>query len=219
MSEPISIQDFHDGAQGWRVFHDGGATAYSTGSFAAGARLVQALGGIQAGADQHLDVDLRRDRVTVRLITRTEDFFGLTRADVEAANRISQVAHDLGFEADPSDVQTVQVSIDALAIAEVMPFWRAVLGYEFRDSDMEDVWDPRGRGAPFWFQEMDEPRLERNRIHVDVSVATNEIARSRVEAALAAGGHVVTDRFAPMWWTLADPEGNEVDVTSLEARA
>jgi 4a-hydroxytetrahydrobiopterin dehydratase len=42
------------------------------------------------------------------------------------------VARELGAPADPSALQTVQVSIDALASREVMPFWRAVLGYEYR---------------------------------------------------------------------------------------
>jgi len=32
--------------------------------------------------------------------------------------------------------------------------------------------------------------------------------------AIAAGGRLVTDEHAPSWWTLADPEGNEVDVTT-----
>jgi 4a-hydroxytetrahydrobiopterin dehydratase len=34
-----------------------------------------------------------------------------------------------------------------------MPFWRAVLGYEYRaDSPDEDLIDPRGRGPAFWFE-------------------------------------------------------------------
>jgi len=39
-----------------------------------------------------------------------------------------------------------------------------------------------------------------------------EEAEGRIAAALAAGGHVVSDEHAPGWWTLADAEGNEVDV-------
>jgi 4a-hydroxytetrahydrobiopterin dehydratase len=31
-------------------------------------------------------------------------------------------------------------------------------------------------------------------------------------ALLAAGGHIVSDENAPEWWTLADAEGNGVDV-------
>jgi 4a-hydroxytetrahydrobiopterin dehydratase len=43
-------------------------------------------------------------------------------------------------------------------------------------------------------------------------------AGARVAAALAAGGRLVTDEHAPSWWTLADPEGNEVDVANLLER-
>jgi 4a-hydroxytetrahydrobiopterin dehydratase len=37
-------------------------------------------------------------------------------------------------------------------------------------------------------------------------------AEARIAAELAAGGHLVSDANAPEWWTLADAEGNEVDV-------
>jgi 4a-hydroxytetrahydrobiopterin dehydratase len=46
---------------------------------------------------------------------------------------------------------------------------------------------------------------------VDVSVPHDE-APSRVAAAIAAGGRLVTAEFAPSWWVLADPEGNEACV-------
>jgi hypothetical protein len=36
----------------------------------------------------------------------------------------------------------------------------------------------------------------------------------RVDAAIGAGGTVVFDEFAPAWWTLADPEGNEADIAT-----
>jgi hypothetical protein len=54
-------------------------------------------------------------------------------------------------------------------------------------------------------------RRQRNRIHVDVFVPDDQ-ARSRIDAAVAAGGRIVYDGEAPEWWTLADPEGNEVDI-------
>jgi 4a-hydroxytetrahydrobiopterin dehydratase len=123
----------------------------------------------------------------------------------------------LGLTADPSAVQTVQLTIDALVSADVMPFWRAVLNYEYRNDGDEDLIDPRWRGASIWFQTMDAPRLQRNRIHIDVWVPHDQ-AEARVSAALAAGGRMVTGRYAPMWWTLADAEGNEVDVATWQAR-
>ena len=47
--------------------------------------------------------------------------------------------------------------------------------------------DPLGQRPAVWFQRMDAPRPQRNRIHVDVSVPHDE-AEPRIQAALAAGG-------------------------------
>ena len=69
--------------------------------------------------------------------------------------------------------------------------------------------DPAGIGPTIWFQQMDEPRPQRNRIHFDVIVPHDE-AEARVAAAIAAGGHLVSDDRAPAFWVLADAEGNEV---------
>jgi 4a-hydroxytetrahydrobiopterin dehydratase len=96
-----------------------------------------------------------------------------------------------------------------------MPFWQAVLGY--RKVGDEDLVDPQGRGPSFWFQQMDAPRPQRNRIHVDVAVPHDQ-AEARVAAAIAAGGHLVSDNHAPAWWTLADAEGNEADVATWMGR-
>ena len=212
------MRQFHEavGVEDWRVLGEGACTHFRTGSLAAGARLVQAISELAGLDDHHPDVDLRYGGVTVRLITSTHDYYGLSERDIELARQISAVARELGVPADPSAVQTVQVTIDALVGAEVMPFWRAVLGYRDRDPGGEDLIDPHGRGAPFWFQKMDTPRPQRNRIHIDVWVPHDQ-AEARVAAALAAGGRLVTDKYAPTWWTLADAEGNEVDVCTWQA--
>ena len=55
---------------------------------------------------------------------------------------------------------------------------------------------------------MDQPRPQRNRIHLDVTVAHDE-AEPRVQAVLDAGGRLVDDSYARMFWVLADAEGNE----------
>ena len=88
-------------------------------------------------------------------------------------------------------------------------FMLEVVTYE--QVDDADLIDPSFQGPPFWFQQMDAPRPQRNRIHVDVYLPVDQ-AEARVAAALAAGGHLVSDENAPEWWTLADAEGNEVDV-------
>jgi 4a-hydroxytetrahydrobiopterin dehydratase len=176
---------------------------YRTGSYATGVALVAAIGELAAAAGREPDLDLRPGSVDVRFVG------DLGPRDVELARRISAAAGELGAAADPAGVQHVQVAVDALVIADVRPFWRAVLGYE--ELGDEDVVDPARRGPTFWFQAMDAPRPQRNRIHIDVYLPPEQV-RERIGAALAAGGRVVDDANAPAWWTLADPEGNEVDL-------
>ena len=215
MTERISPRQFHEaaGVEDWRVLGEGACACFRTGSFAAAARLVHAIGELAGLEDHSPDVDLRHGGVTVRLITIAPDYYGLSERDVELARRISAAARELGVPADPTAVQTVQVTIDALVIPAVMPFWRAVLGYRDRGDSPEDLIDPRGRGPSFWFQQMDEPRPQRNRIHIDVWVPHDQ-AKARIAAAIAAGGRLVTDRYAPAWWVLADAEGNEACVAT-----
>jgi 4a-hydroxytetrahydrobiopterin dehydratase len=215
MTERITPRQFHEaaGVEDWRVLFSGACAHFRTGSFAKGVALVDAIGVLADAANHHPDVDLRYAGVTVRLITH--DVEGLSGRDVELARRISAAARELGISADPAAVQHVQVAIDALVGPDVIPFWRAVLGY--KQAGDEDLLDPHGSGPPFWFQKMDAPRSERNRIHIDISVPHDQ-AEGRVAAAVAAGGQVVNDKFAPAWWTLADAEGNEVDVATWVGR-
>jgi 4a-hydroxytetrahydrobiopterin dehydratase len=222
MTEPISPTQFHEaeGVADWRVVGDGACAYFPTPSFAASAALVQAMS-LLPGVDDHPpDTDVRPDGVTVRLITYTDDYYGMSRRDVEMARQISMAARRLGLVADPAAVQSVLVIPGAASTAEVMPFWRAALGYEpRRDSPAEDLVDPRGRGPGFWFERMREPRGDGGgAIHVAVWVPYEQ-AQARIAAALAAGGRMVRDAFAPGWWTLADAAGNEVDIATTRGRA
>lgn len=131
-------------------------------------------------------------------------------AEVELARALSEA-----FPTTPGRAQLVELGIDAMDIAAVKPFWRAVLAYE--DAGDHAVVDPLGLGQAVWFQQMDEPRPQRNRIHFDVSVPHDEAA-TRIAAALAAGGTLVSDEHAPAFWVLADAEGNEACVTTWQGR-
>src|SRR5262245_23680359 len=224
MDDGITATAFHaaEGTGDWRVVGDGACAYFETGSFAAGARLVAAIAGLAAIDDPAPGVDPRPDGVTVRLLSTSDDWYGMSGRDVELARRISELARAHGLAADPAKVQSFLVIPGAPDAAAVMPFWRAVLGYEPRpDSPDEDLVDPRNRLPGLWFESMQEPRGDGDdgggAIHVAVWVAP-EHAEARVAAALAAGGHVVRDRFAPMWWTLADAAGNEVDVATVTNR-
>ena len=211
MSEPITPRRFHE--IDWRIVRDDASTHFRTGSLAAGVALVDAIAGLADAPNRRPTLDLRPDGVTVRL--RRQSAEGMSEDDLAFAGRISALARDQGITVDLTGLQSVQVAIDALVLQDVMPFWRAVLGY--REEGDEDLVDPRSQGPPFWFQQMDAPRPQRNRIHVDVYVPHDQ-AEARVAAAIAAGGHMVNDEHAPEWWTLADAEGNEVVVAGWPDR-
>jgi 4a-hydroxytetrahydrobiopterin dehydratase len=221
MTDHISPKQFREseGVEDWRVLGDGANAYFRTGSFAAGVRLVQAISDLPGVDDIRPDVDLRHDGVTVRMLKISDDYAGMTRDHVELARRISAAARQLGLSADPSAVQSLLVIPGATDRPGVMAFWRAVLGYEpRRDSPAEDLVDPRGRGTPFWFEQMKEPRADGGgAIHVAIWVPYEQ-AEARIAAALAAGGRMVRDQFAPSWWTLADAAGNEADIATVKDR-
>jgi 4a-hydroxytetrahydrobiopterin dehydratase len=221
MTDPLTPSQFHqaEGVEDWRLTSEGATAFFRTRSFAESARFVQAISELQGVEDHRPGIDVRRDGVTVHMITYTDDYFGPSRRDVELARQISAAARQLGLAADPSAVQSLLIIPGAPNIAQVIPFWRAVLGYVPRtDSPDEDLVDPHDRGPAFWFEQMDEPRADGGgAIHVAIWVPYEQ-AQDRIAAALAAGGRMVRDEFAPSWWTLADPAGNEADIATTQAR-
>jgi 4a-hydroxytetrahydrobiopterin dehydratase len=222
MSDFITPSEFHtaQGTADWRVLGEGAHAFFRTGSMAEAARLVTAIGAIPGvdGEGNVPEIDVRKSGVTVRLLTKQADGYGMSTRDVELARAISSAARSLGLSADPSVVRSFLVVPGAADTAAVMPFWQAVLGFVPRpDSPEEDLVDPQDRLPGFWFEEMREPRGDQGgAIHVAIWLP-HELAEQRVQAALAAGGHLVRDK-APMWWTLADSAGNEVDVATVKGR-
>lgn len=204
----------------WRVLLGTLHATFATGTFANGLDLVRRVAAEAEEANHHPDVDLRYPSVHVALVSH--DVGGLTERDVALAGRISAVADALGVNGVPGVSQALEVAIDALDIAAVLPFWRAVLGYEDEPPPAPDappaLRDPVGRAPAVWFQQMDAPRPQRNRIHLDVTVP-HDVAESRVRAAVDAGGRLVSDAAAPAFWVLADAEGNEVCICTWQGRA
>jgi 4a-hydroxytetrahydrobiopterin dehydratase len=207
MTEQITAGQFHaaDGVEDWRRLHHLVSAHFRTGSLATGIALVDEIGRLADGVEQqYLTIDLRSAGVTV----------SLGRRDIAFARRISAAAKELDIPADPRAVQLVNVTLDVLVGADVPPFWRALLGYGQIGDDY--LFDPSRRGPGFELQQMDAARPQRNRMHLDVAVPHDQ-AEARVAAALAAGGHLVSDVHAPMWWVLADGEGNEACVATWSA--
>src|SRR6202012_2535799 len=120
---------------------------------------------------------------------------------------ISAVVGQAGLQTGPAatrSVQVLEIAIDTLDATAIRPFWQAVLGYADEPGPPRPgagLIDPLGQGPAVWFQQMDAPREQRNRIHLDVLVPHDE-AESRISAALAAGGRLGSDAAGPAVWGL-----------------
>lgn len=172
-----------------------------------------------AGADGqgHLTVDIRGDRAVLQL--QSAEVGWVTGRDIRLAHRVSRALAARGLQPTPGTAQALEIAIDALDIGLVRPFWKAITGYadEPGSESQAALIDPSGRGPAIWFQQMDAPRPQRNRIHLDIDVP-HEAARARIDAAIAAGGTLLSDRAAPAFWVLADPEGNEACICTWQGR-
>jgi 4a-hydroxytetrahydrobiopterin dehydratase len=214
-------------AIGWRYLLETMSCSVPVQSMAQASE-VAAAAVVAAGredADGHLRVDLRPDRVELSLQTRARGV--LTATDTRLAHRIADAVSGLGLrpaEATTGEsarpVQMLEMAIDAMDIGAIRPFWKAVMAYvdqPVREGPPNGIVDPTGQLPAIWFQQMDAPRPQRNRVHFDITVAHDE-AELRVRSALDAGGRLVNDAFAPSFWVLADVEGNEVCVCTWTER-
>jgi 4a-hydroxytetrahydrobiopterin dehydratase len=193
-----------EGVDDWVVLHGGATAAFRVPSLVEAAQLAQAMAEI-AGLDGAL-MTLNGDLLTVRL---TRDVWQLEERHVELARAVSAVAREHRAVADRSAVQEVQLAVAARPDAIDVGFWRAVLGYgEMAD---DNAVDPLGHGSTVWMQELDPAKPLRHAMHVDVSVAREQVEQ-RMTAALAAGGRIIDDSGAPSSWILADRAGNRVCV-------
>ena len=211
---------------GWRLLLGGAYSSVAVGSLPAAVEVAAAAVRVCGPDAAHLRLDLRADRVDLVLRTPADDRLG--RLDATLAARITAAVGELGLATTPGGaggarpVQALEIAIDALDIPAVLPFWRAVLGYVVATRPIAGgsevvVTDPAGQGPTVWFQQLDAPRPQRNRIHLDVTVPEDQ-AEVRIAAALAAGGRLVSDARARAFWVLADPEGNEVCICTWQDR-
>lgn len=105
-------------------------------------------------------------------------------------------------------------------------FWAKVLASTVtqRTTDEFLVGDPAGSGTPLYFMKVPEPKVAKNRLHLDlIAEGTLEDEVSRLKGL---GAELVEVRHDPesldhpdTWAVLQDPEGNEFCATSSTAFA
>ena len=222
MATIVTATEFHarDDRLEWRYALGRLEAWYRCGTFAGAAALATEIAAAAERVGHHPDLDVRYpDWLHVALATHAVD--AVTELDVGLAGEISALAAAAGATSVPRTVQALEVAIDAIDIDAVRPFWKALLDYDDAlagaDGRVVAIVDRLRVGPAFWFQQMDEPRSQRNRIHLDVTVP-HDVAEARIADALAAGGTLVSDRAARAFWVLADPEGNEACICTWQDR-
>jgi 4a-hydroxytetrahydrobiopterin dehydratase len=200
--EFLAAEDVAD----WVVLHGGAMAVFRLPSLADAARLAAAVAEIPGLEGAGPLLTIADGQLTVRL---TRDLWHLEQRHVRLARAVSSVARAYGGVADRARAQEVQLAVAGQPEAIDVGFWRAVLGYTEASDD--NAVDPLGHGSTVWMQDLDPAKPLRHAMHVDVSVAREQV-EERVAAALAAGGRIVDDSGAPGGWILADRAGNRVCV-------
>lgn len=199
----------------WRLLFRTLHARFETPDFATGLRLVAEIGALAVAADHHPEVDLATSRVDVRL--RSHDVGETTQRDVRLAREVSAVAAALGATARPDQLSALELAVDTADWDAIAPFWTALLGYEPARTGDPEIVDPDGPMPTIWGQATEPHETPHQRWHLDLRVPP-EVAQARVDAALAAGGTLVSDAVAPRFWVLADAQGNRACVTTWLGR-
>lgn len=202
-----------EGLRGWVYLLGGLQTRIDTRDFATGLSVVNAIGAAAEDLRHHPDLDLRHDHVDVRLTSHDER--GVTDRDIRLARAVTAIAADAGVGLAATNLSRLELALDTPDHDSVAPFWAAVLAMARPDVG-DEVRDPAGSLPTIWFQASgsEEPR---QRWHPDVWVDPLRV-QPRIDAALAAGGTLVSDAEAPSFWILADPEGNRVCLCTWQER-
>jgi hypothetical protein len=137
----------------------------------------------------------------------------------------------------------IQLVFDCADPERLARFWAAALGYrmqpppegyatwrefetargipEHERNSWNAVIDPDGVGPRLYFHRVPEPKVGKNRLHIDLDVARDVAAgeyRARIEAEaerlskLGATRLRATEEDGEYWVTMLDPEGNEFDL-------
>lgn len=141
---------------------------------------------------------------------------------------------------------SIQVTFDCVDPGRLAHFWAEALGYKHDDppegfrsweewaseqgipeerwNDEDGIIDPAGLRPRLFFQRVPEPKTVKNRVHLDLRIATEvevspeenkKLIEQEAERLAALGATVIgpVDRRDEYWVVMQDPEGNEFCVS------
>ncbi len=120
------------------------------------------------------------------------------------------------------------ITFDCAEPKRLAAFWAAALGYQIGEDDPDFIQTMRDYGHDpdasasveppdptqprLYFNRVLEPKVGKNRVHIDLGVVDMDAEVARLESLGARVVRRVTNTVGPYsetWTTMADPEGNE----------
>lgn len=182
------------------------------------------------------DPKVVKNRVHLDLDSRTDDEFAevVERAKAAGARPVDIGQGDVTWEvlADPEGNEfcvlrpranyaeagrIAAVVLDTPDPGAVAAFWEAATGRTPTTYDDGDVGfaPPDGRGPHLELLRVDDPKVAKNRVHIDVAPAADDDQAAEVARLKALGAtEVDIGQGEQTWVVLADPHGNELCVLS-----
>jgi predicted enzyme related to lactoylglutathione lyase len=174
----------------------------------------------------HIDLDSRSSAEFDALVERVRGA-GATPADIGQGGDVSWVvlADPEGNEfcileprADYANAGAIAaVVLDTPDPADLAPFWAAASGWTATPQPDGDVrlTRPDGRGPRLELLRVDDAKVAKNRVHLDVAPLGADDQGAEVERLIGLGAtRVDIGQGSPSWVVLADPHGNELCVLS-----
>jgi catechol 2,3-dioxygenase-like lactoylglutathione lyase family enzyme len=104
----------------------------------------------------------------------------------------------------------INITLDCTDLDREARFWSAVLGYRAEVVVPEAYVGLEGPAFTLTLQRVPEPKITKNRMHLDLLVADLAAESARIETLGATRiTPVPLEMYGERWLVLADPEGNE----------
>jgi predicted enzyme related to lactoylglutathione lyase len=112
---------------------------------------------------------------------------------------------------------TVELVLDCEEPTRLAMFWREALGYRdyFTDANLAVLVPKEGTSSPLLLQGVPEPKVGKNRMHLDIVVDDIEAEVQRLQALGARRIDEGVQSFGPTRWVrMLDPDQNEFCVST-----
>lgn len=172
--------------------------------------------------DHHPDFEIRYNTIRMRVLSH--DVGQLTDRDVKFATEVDRLIEELELKRQPKKIARSHMVLVSPDVQAILPFWQALLNFKESNRDDSDgmLVDKSDVLPPIRFHQRPDastPEDDLSRSGVPVSMHTDvfvpaDLAEERMQAAIAAGGKLISEGDAPAMWELADLDGNRVYLRS-----